>query len=255
MSDYCYAHILWGVIRRHSDYISFCNNHEFGERGWLRESQADETELHAFKKRFGLMAILHFAIDADRNHIDTLFYSTARAVSLVPTDTTFPSPPISHIRIDIDMRTASSVILAEIKKLIDREKVRRNYVVQAMQESGIAISKDAFKLPSYPFNRYQPESDYEAFCVWDLHWQGKTVIEIIREMWPDEAGNIMTTDTGREKLYSKLCKHYRDENYSDWDERAFHEAYGTTEIEYNRLLKRVGDKIKRMKRLLKVFDQ
>jgi hypothetical protein len=101
--------------------------------------------------------------------------------------------------------------------------------------------------------------DQDVFEVWDLHVQGKNRIEIIRTVWPDEySAEFGNPDDGLwEREYKELGTKYRKAEIINWDEKAYNETYAKNERTTSgkiRLYTKVGDKIRRMNKLMEEFN-
>jgi hypothetical protein len=243
---FIFQKILWGVIRRHSDYIEFCDKNKFDENDWISKTDSNSKEIEELKHRFRILDILHYKIDPDDWILSCLFFSARRAVTRITDldDTNFPE---TNIRVDIDTRAPIYVITNEIKQIFEQRKITREITYKALKDECVKISISAQE-ERYPFNRFNPSSDLEAFKVWDLLKQGKRPYEVAKMMWP----NQYTSTNAQDKKYFELIERYEEKGFEDYTDKAYKDAYQNN-TELSTLIKRVEDKAKRMERLFKMF--
>lgn len=255
---FAYNKILWGIIRRHDDYVDFCENSNFDKEGWLIATDENSKYIEKIKQRFGIMMILHHKIEADEWQLKSLFKTATRAVMRVSDNV--DEFPETHIRVDIDTRAPIFEIVKDVKHLLKLRKITREVTRERLKEireedSLLACRKEGEEIEQaidkpYAFAKFNPKSDMEAFKVWDLHKEGKKPAEIAKTLWPDEYNKA---NIDQDKKYLELVERYKQEGLDDFHVRAHDEAFMETSKK-NTLIKRVGDKKKRMTELFKVYN-
>lgn len=263
-----YVRILWGIIRRHPDYISFCEKYKFNECGWLIINDENYKDAEKIIERFGLEAILHYKVEADIHKLSCIFKTATRAATRVSGD--FDNLPETHIRVEIDTRAPFSEIIKDIKFWLKLREMSRKATQEVLQKNfeendRLFCRNGKSKIEpkadySYFIQKFKPEPIKEAFKVWDLYQEGMRNREIAEILWPDEYKKACTNyEENRKEIYQELIDKYKKAGFEDFDEKAYVEAYGKDyeniegESEMNRLLKRVEDKKSRMLTLLKMY--
>jgi hypothetical protein len=237
---FTYNEILWNVIRRHPDYVEFCKNNKFDEDGWLIITDVNAENANKLKQRFGIMMILSCEIDADEWQLTILFRSANRAVTRVSDG--INKLPETHIRVDIDTRAPISEIVKDIEHWLRLREITREVTREDFEGH-------AFSGPPYPFKKFKPTSDMEAFQVWDLIQRGKKPAEIAKTLWLEEYKKTIDLDV----KYFELIKKYKKEGLENYDKKAHDEVYERNNPNY--LFKRVERKKKRMEKLLSLYDE
>jgi flagellin-specific chaperone FliS len=249
---FTFAKVMWGIIRRHPDYIEFCNANEFDNNGFCIENESNKDQIESIKKRFRIINVLNPSLNLDGEdgewRLTNIFTTATRAVTRVSDKRNDFSE--THIRVDIDVRAPWTVIKKEIQEWIELRELSRKAAVDTLR-----LPEDTLK-ERYPFLRYNPESYFSAFDVWDLHVEGNRPSEIARTLWPEECEASFQII---EKKYQELSKKYRERGDDDFDIKAYNETYGDTEDDddlgkVGTYVKRTEDKVKRMKELLQIFD-
>lgn len=237
---------FWQIIRHHPDYVAFCdkNSPEFNDAGILDSAYDDEAE--EIRKRFKLDLIFHYDIDFSpddfTNHpifsepfvIEYLWREESPGVH-----TPLWNSNHIHLKVDISGDRSDGQLKDELLELVQAARLL----------AGIETKK-----PS----RSPTDKDLR---VYELSRAGKSHTEIIKEVWPQEYQEEISNSNPNEqdKLYKELSAKYSDEGLSDWDEKAYNEAYPESNKEdaYKggrvRLYVRVGEKLKKMKKLFKEY--
>jgi hypothetical protein len=242
---YEYIKILWGIIRRHPDYINYCNGKKFDESGWLVSSEEKTEGAGKIKQRFKIIRVLHPETDAGDWHLTNLFESATRAAVRV-TDGVDDLPE-THIRVDIDSRAPISEIKADIQHWLKLRGLTRKYIrVSRARRRNEPLAVDA----PYPFKKFNPESDAVAFKVWDLLQQDLRPGQIAGILWPDEC---VQSEVDQDLNYQLLVSRYRSEGAEDYDKKAYQEAYEATgkTSQRNKLFQRVA---KGRNRMIEMFQ-
>jgi guanyl-specific ribonuclease Sa len=232
----------WQVLRRHKAYRAFCDKYKaaFNKEGLLDKiSIVDEEEFNNLREKYDLDAIYHYETELDRdNFIDWCVFEHPFATRILfreeKPDLLTPLWDDRHIRLEVDI--SGTITDAQ---LVDEFLERVN---EARELTGIKKKK--------------PERiTKEDLRICDLAREGKSIVQIIKRVWPEEYNKEWATSGAEEdKKYAELQKHYRNQGYNDWDERAYREAYGTDERGTSasgriRLYMRVRDKLKRISTL------
>jgi len=73
-------------------------------------------------------------------------------------------------------------------------------------------------------------------------------------LWPDECGKEAVD---QDKIYQQLLYEYKMNEFEDYDDRAYQDAYESTGItaQMNTLIKRVDDKKKRVFKMLEYYHE
>lgn len=155
----------------------------------------------------------------------------------------------------------SETQIADLQETLKTTSI--DYMIEKLQEEILDIKQGSSQ--TTPGKDQKLDYYKELFRVWDLHIEGKTAKEIIKEVWFDEYENEFSSkdDSMSEKLYKELRIKYEAQGKEDYDERAYIEVYGDRdENDKNmesgsglvKLFVRVRDKIKRVEELFDMFS-
>jgi len=207
-----------------------------------------EPEVEKIRKQFGLELIYHPDSDFDEDDFLTspIFQDTT-AVSyetrtiedndgVLEISTVWDSHFIK-LKIDIGINRKKEQILSEVEEFIESSRIDAGILNPGEKE---------------PDKRLRIDED--TFKVWDLYIQGKRPTDIIKTLWPEEYDiEAVGDDSSRQEEYYRLLKQYERAKDPDAVSKAYHEAYEIGSSGKVGLYVRVGDKLRRMKKLLEEF--
>jgi hypothetical protein len=154
----------------------------------------------------------------------------------------------------------SETQIADLQETLKTTSI--DYMIEKLQEEILDIKQGSSQ--TTPGKDQKLDYYKELFRVWDLHIEGKTAKEIIKEVWFDEYENEFSSkdDSMSEKLYKELRIKYEAQGKEDYDERAYIEVYGDRdENDKNmesgsgsvKFFVRVKNKIDKMEELFDMF--
>jgi hypothetical protein len=242
----------WQILKRRKDYKAFCDKYSsaFNKEGLLEpfgyddknktEIFVDEKEFEKIREKYGLDAIYHYETALERDDfIDYCVFEKPFATKVWSPDEKDDVLNAvwdeRHIHIEVDI--GGNITDGQLKdELLERVSVAR-------ADAGIQETSPE-------------EISDEDLLVYDLHEEGKSHVEIIKEVWPEEYRKEWATSGAEEdKKYSELQRHYRNQGYEDWDTKAHDAVYETKEKKKRSgriyLFMRVKDKVEKMRKLLK----
>lgn len=253
----------WELVRRHNDYRDFCdrNKDAFDKDGMFDESTSKlyedsfREEVGKIRKRFGLNLLYYCKTKLRPGEIvDRCVFKEPFAVTIL-----FNNPPVGEKPVFIDgakVRSQSD-ILWDGKKIQLEVNIRKDITDGQLKDEFMEYVNEGRIAAGITKTTERPPGD-KMFKIYDWHGAGFSVKEIIKKAWPAEYKKEFEREDSDDDLYEKLVQKYKKQGTSDWDEKAYDEAYGNSGIDGPasgkiRLYMRVRDNIKRMKELISVF--
>lgn len=249
-------HLLtrWRVISRQDDYRRFCdsyspryfiypNEDDQALFDWAIADHESQTESAALQKKYGIDQLWHYRTEFGDDIINSCLFKNDFSVEPVYFDSGNKDvPPLEAGITPLGEKEVLQLQLAKsgwitVRIRITPEVTQKQWVgelkdiiAEARLEAGITpLRKKEVSPPT--------AQDFE---IYDLYKSGERKSQIAASIW------LQPTDADNE--YKRLAKLFKNKGVSDWEDRAWQEAY-KAKIDTN-LIQKVNDAIERVEKAM-----